>query len=118
LWNRYTDSRALWIEQVVRGNLPGVSLDERSLPAFVRDVLAGDLLKPHTHRISVFAQQTAPWLTSRVSRAREGLERLERRVLTEYLLGSNFFRVPDPKRETIVYFGSPVACANPFASLA
>jgi hypothetical protein len=118
LLKRYADSRAVWIEQVVRDNLPGVSLDESSLAAFVRDVLAGDLLEPHTHRLSVFAQQTTPWLTRQVPRAREGLDKLERRVLTEYLMGSNFFRIPDPKRETIVYVGPSLACGNPFASLA
>jgi hypothetical protein len=117
LWNRYSQSRASWIDDIVRRNLPGVVLDESSLRAFVRDVLAGDLLQPHLYRISIFAQQTTPWITARVPKVRDGLEKLERRVLTEYLIGSNFFRVKDSQRETIVYLGPAVACSNPFATL-
>jgi hypothetical protein len=118
LWNRYSQSRASWVEDVVRRNLPGVVLDEPSLQAFVRDVLSGDLLQPHLYRIAIFAQQATPWITARVPKVRDGLEKLERRVLTEYLLGSNFFRVEDSRRETIVYLGPAVACSNPFATLA
>lgn len=115
MWDRYAASRAMWIEQVVRGNLPDVAIDEVSLASFVREVLAGDLLKPHTHRIAVFAEHMAPWATVRIPKVRNGMEKLERRVLTEFLLGSNFFRVPDPKRTTIVYHGPALVCGNPFA---
>lgn len=108
--------RALWVERVVRRNLPGVMLDEASLSIFVRSVLDGHLVRSRVHRAAILAQRTVPWLTSRVPKAREGLVGLERRVLTEYLIGSNFFRVRDPKRELIVYSGSLTACANPFAT--
>lgn len=116
-WNRYRASRAAWVEQTVRRNLPGVTLDESSLAQFVRSVLESDLLEPQTHRVAVFAERMVPWLTDRIPKARDGLEKLERRVLTEYLLGSNFFRVADPKQETIVYSGPIGVCANPFARL-
>ena len=114
--HHYGDGRARWVERVVRRNLPGVMIDEASLATFVQTVLEGDLLRSHVHRAAVFAQRAAPWLTSRVPKVREGLEGLERRVLTEYLIGSNFFRVRDPKRELIVYSGALNACANPFAT--
>jgi hypothetical protein len=110
----FTSSRAAWVEQVVRRNLPGVRVDEPSLANFVRDALAGDLLEPRARRVAVFAQQAVPWLTVRVPKVRDGLEKAERQVLTAYLLGSNFFRVSDPRQETIMYYGPAVACANPF----
>jgi hypothetical protein len=113
-WNSFSGSRAAWVEQVVRRNLPGVHLDERSLANFIRDALAGDLLRPRARKVAVFAHQTAPWLTVRVPQVRDGLEKTERQVLTAYLLGSNFFRVNDPREETITYYGPAVACANPF----
>ena len=115
MWDRYAASPASWVEQIVRRNLPGVAIDEASLTAFVRDMLAGDMLKPQAHRLAVFAYQTVPWITLRIPKARNGLEKLERKVLTEYLLGSNFFQASDPKRTRIVYHGPAIACGNPFA---
>jgi len=113
-WPRLKNYRAEWVEQVVRGNLPGVTLDADSLKTFIAYVLNTDRMQPAPVKATVFADQFIPWLPARVAKARDGLEGLERYVLTEYLIGSNFFRVPDPKRETIVFSGAIIACRNPF----
>ncbi len=115
-WSRYAGSAERWVERIVRDNLRDVTLDETTLSQFVNEVLAGDLFAPRTHRWAVFAGQSVPWITARIPKVRDGLDKLERRVLTEYLIGSNFFRVPDPKRETIVYYGRAIACINPFVT--
>lgn len=117
LWQLGTSTgwRAAWIERVIRSNLPGVKLDERSLGEFVRTMLNAEFLAPSTHKAAVMADQAAPWLTGRVPKLRNGLATLERKVLTEYLLGSDFFRVRDPKREPVTYYGPALACSNPFA---
>jgi hypothetical protein len=109
-----TDYRATWIERVVRENLPGIDLDAASLQTFVKDMLASERMQRPEVKATVFADRFVPWLPAHISKARDGLEGLERHVLTEYLIGGNFFRVPDPKRETIVYNGMIVACRNPF----
>ena len=113
-WKPLKNYRAHWVEQVVRDNLPGVDLDADSLQTFVKHMLGHDRLQPPLVRATIFADRFVPWLPAKVSKAREGLEGVERHVLTEYLIGSNFFRVPDPKRETIVYHGAVIACINPF----
>lgn len=113
-WNGSASGRALWVENVVRKNLPGVQIDPVSLADFVREILESDLLKASSRKAALLAEQVAPWLTLRVPKIRNGLEGIERQVLTEYLLGGNFFRVSDPKREAIVYYGHATACANPF----
>jgi hypothetical protein len=115
-WSRYAGSRERWIESVVRDNLPGVDLDAGSLASFVEQIARSDALMPTTHRLAVFADETVPWVTASIPKVRNGLDKLERHVLTEYLVGSNFFRIPDPKRETIVYYGPAIACSNPFVS--
>jgi hypothetical protein len=99
---------------VVRENLPGIELDPSSLQTFIKDVLANERLQRTAVKATVFADRFVPWLPANITKARDGLEALERFVLTEYLIGSNFFRVPDPKRETIVYSGRAIACINPF----
>jgi hypothetical protein len=109
-----TNYRATWIERVVRENLPGIDLDAESLQTFIKDMLASERLQRKEVKVTVFADRFVPWLPAHIAKARNGLEGLERHVLTEYLIGGNFFRVPDPKREKIVYSGMIVACRNPF----
>ena len=113
---RFASSREEWVASVIRDNLPGITIDPDSFAKFVQEIVAGDALKPVTHRLAVFAEQSVPWVTARIPKVRNGLDKLERRVLTEFLLGSNFFRVPNPKQETIVYYGPAIACGNPFVS--
>jgi hypothetical protein len=113
-WTPLRNHRANWIEQVVRDNLPGINLDPDSLQTFITYMLEHERLRPALVRATILADRFVPWLPAHISKAREGLEGVERHVLTEYLIGSNFFRVPDPKRETIVYGGAVIACVNPF----
>jgi len=44
----------------------------------------------------------------------ESTELLERDILTNFLIGSNFFNLKDPKTESIDFTGLSIACANPF----
>lgn len=113
-WNPLKNYRASWVEQVVRDNLPGIRLDPDSLQTFVKYMVSHERLQPPLVRATIFADRFVPWLPARISKAREGLAGVERHVLTEYLMGSNFFRVHDPKGETIVYHGAVIACINPF----
>lgn len=110
----FSNYRATWVERVVRDNLPGIDLDPVSLQGFINDMLASERMQRKEVKLTVFADRFVPWLPAHISKARNGLEGLERHVLTEYLIGSNFFRVPDPKRERIVYSGTVMACPNPF----
>jgi hypothetical protein len=112
---RYATGLAAWTADVVRRNLPGVLIDEASLATFVQHVLESDFLDSGTARLAVLADATVPALR-RIPPARERMERLERRVLTRFLIGSNFFRGVDTTSQPIVYSGIP-ACGNPFARL-
>lgn len=109
-----TNYRATWVERVVRENLPGIDLDAVSLQVFIKDILASERMQRKEVKVTVFVDRFVPGLPTHISKARDGLEGLERYVLTEYLIGSNFFRVPDPRRVIIVYSGTALACQNPF----
>lgn len=113
-WGALGNYRATWIEAVIRDNLPDVDLDAASLQAFIAEILTSERLQRRSVKAAVFADRFVPWLPAGISKVRNGLEGLERHVLTEYLVGSNFFRVPDPKQEKIVFSGRAVACINPF----
>jgi hypothetical protein len=112
--SRYAGPYA-WIEAVLRSNLPGMQLEPQSLAKFVREIAARPDINNRTARLAMTLDQTAPAITRRMSVAQRRVARLERRVLTEYLVGSNFFRVSDPQSEAIVYAGALPACGNPFA---
>lgn len=104
-----------WIEAVVRRNLPGVRLDEESLAGFCQTLSEGPLFDSLRKRAGVTAAQTLPMMTGRVAYLADALDRLERQVLTEFLLGSNFFQLADPRTESVVHHGFTVVCAQPFA---
>jgi hypothetical protein len=112
---RYASGATAWIADVVRRNLPGVFIDEASLATFVQQVLESGLLDSPKARLAVLADTTIPALRC-IPPARERMERLERLILTEFLIGSNFFR-GDTTSQPIVYSGKIPACGNPFATL-
>ena len=116
-WTRHPGGAGTWVEHIVRRHLQGIVLDEASLQTFVREVLESTMLDTkHQLFYSTFKTATE-WLASVVPILGAASEHIERQVLTRYLVGSNFFRIPDPRRATIIYFGDSPACGNPFASL-
>lgn len=105
-----------WAMDVVRDNLPGVALDEASLRQFADDALANrELLQPKRRQILVWAACALPAVVRRVEGAKRPLEILERRVLSEFMIASNFFTVFESKAEPVAYTGRVAACGNVFA---
>lgn len=93
--------------------LPGVTIDEKSALVAIDDFMAD----ASTGKRLVLG---AAWNTVGVGTMAEVVPRFEspaRHLLTQFLLGSNFFHVKDPKAQPIVYTGIGVACSNPFANL-
>jgi hypothetical protein len=114
LSSEHATGQDAWVEKILRKNLPGIKLDEASLPHFFRDIHAKGLLDAYRHRLAVFLDQTIPTPTNWVTMLRHAIEGRERLVLSEFLLGSNFFQAQDPMSETITYFGPSPVCGNPF----
>ena len=105
-----------WVMDAVRKNLPGVPLDEASLTQFAQDTLESpELLRSTRRRVLVWAACTAPALVRRVEGAKRPLEILERRVLSHFLIASDFFPAREDRSEPVVYTGLVAACGNVFA---
>jgi hypothetical protein len=109
------DGTRAWIEAVLREHLPGIQLDPASLATFVARFAEDRELNDKKSNLAVMLDQAVPAVTRQVPKADRRVDRLERRVVTEYLMGSNFFRVPDPRKEMIFYSDAMLACGNPFA---
>ena len=109
------DGRQAWIEAVVREHLPGIELDSASLATFAKSFAATRIFADDKANLAIKIDQAVPAIAQQVSKVERRTDRLKRRVITEYLTGSNFFRIEDPRKATIVYSGPLPACGNPFA---
>jgi hypothetical protein len=109
-------SREAWVEAVLRRHLPGIELDPTSLATFVRSfVQRHEFEGAPLNQLAVWAYQAAPSIARRIPQAERRIERLERLAMSEYLLGSNFFRGGGQRPDTVIYGAAPSACGNPFA---
>lgn len=107
--------RKEWIVATVHKHLPGVPLDVASLDRFANELMNDRRFQDTRQRIALWMDHALPGIARRLPKAGDRIERAERMVVSEFLTGSNFFRVQDPRRETIVYAGALPACGNPFA---
>jgi hypothetical protein len=95
--------------------LPGVTIDEASALRSIEEFTA-QWSRGRTMLVS------AAWRVAGVERMSAMQDRFDlaaRRALTYFLTNSNFFEVPDPRKETIVFVARPAGspCINPFANL-
>jgi hypothetical protein len=109
------ESRELWVERALRKHLPGVDLDPASLASFAASFVQSHEFDDRRMEIAVWMDQAMPAIARRIEKAERRIAQLERAVVSDYLLGSNFFRVADPRAETIIYSAALPACGNPFA---
>lgn len=107
------------VRGVVTGLLPGVPIDEASLRQFEQDYNAEAALAGMSVRklkaLGVVQQVVGLRLLRIAPGVGERFRWVERDILTKFMTRSNFFLVPDPRKETIVYVGDNTGCENPFA---
>lgn len=104
-----------WIQAVVRKHLPSARLDAASLRAFATTLANEPAFRSQKIALALDVDALAPAIVRIAPEVSRKIEQLERRVLSSYLLASNFFRVGDPRTDTILC-GEPMpACGNPFA---
>lgn len=98
---------------IVRRNLPGIPLDDAEIRQFVDAYWPGFLArygptKGAGRRVVVALDAMLPGETAMT-------EAIERDVLTQFLMGSNFFQLTDPSTDAIRFLDLASACSNPFA---
>lgn len=104
-----------WIRSTLLRALPGYSLEPEGFERFVDDYNAR---KPNSTKLRVFAAaerlMDASWALPQEMAADVAQE--ERRIVSDFLLGSDFFRNYPDGPKTIAYSGMPEACSSPFAT--
>lgn len=104
-----------WIRDLLERSLPGYTLEPRGFAQFVDEY---DAKKKAGRRLRIFTAAQgvvdAKWALPRDIVA--DFESEERKVVSDFLVGSDFFdKYPNNPRQ-ITYRGKPEACGNPFAT--
>ena len=110
-----TDRYRGWIGEILRRSLPGYDFDPGGLDRFVNDYNAqsGRALKLRVFAAAENFIDAKPALPAGMASDVEDEERL---ILTDFLVGSDFFETYPNGPKVITYRGVPEACASPFAT--
>ena len=113
LWTSGPDAL---IGKILRRRLPGVRIDPASIAVLSRDIRAEFHTVPR--RVAFHGAAAAARIigTDALARLRPvEVDHLERKVLTFFILGSNYLDVKDPKTDLVTYYPPPWPCGNRFA---
>lgn len=104
-----------WITATLMRSLPGFDLESAGLARFIEEYSAR---RRDNIRLRIFAAAER-WFDTRWALPNEmasDFEEEERRIVSDFLLGSDFFQNYPKGVTTITYFGVAEACTSPFAT--
>jgi hypothetical protein len=109
-----TDHYRGWIRDILHRGLPGYTLEPKGFAQFVDEFFAN---QRRNTQLRLFAavdgvMDIEPALPAAKANT---IAAEERRILTRFLLGSDFFANYPGRSKEITYSGMPAACINPFA---
>lgn len=104
-----------WIREALGRALPGYSIDPAGLALFLDEYNArqGRAIKS---RLFAAAEGLTDAKAVLSDSQVEEIARRERRIVSDFLVGSDFFENYPDGPKTITYRGRPVACGSPFAT--
>jgi hypothetical protein len=107
------------IGKILERQFPGVNVNAASIAALTRDIRAA--------RFQTFGRRLALEVGARAAgvvgidaiaqwnKTAPQFSQLERKVVTFFILGSDFLDVKDPKSDLVTYESTPAICPNRFA---
>jgi hypothetical protein len=108
------------ISRILADRLPGVRIDAAGVTTLTRDIKLARF-QTFGRRFALEVGARAAGIVGINALARWKLteaqfSQLERKVITFFILGSNFLDVKDPKIDLVTYTTAPGACPNRFAA--
>lgn len=100
-----------FIGAILRRNLPGIALSDTEIGKFVAAYWP-EFIAPPSRRDAALRRLAV--LAHAISSEIMISEETEREILTEFLIGSNFFELPDPRSAAIEFRELARVCPNPF----
>jgi hypothetical protein len=107
------------VGKILAQRFPGVQIDAAAIAALTRDVREARF-QTFGRRLALESGARAAGLVGLDALAQwkwtaSSFSQLERKVVTFFLLGSNFLDVRDPKADLVSYVKAPLVCPNRFA---
>jgi hypothetical protein len=106
------DDRYGFVAAILRRNLPGVPLADAEIRKFV-DAYWPGFLTSQGRKGAALLRLAAP-VHALLPAGTLISEATERDILTEFLIGSSFFRVANSESAAVEFFDLAEACPNPF----
>lgn len=105
-----------YLREMLARTLPGVRLDPEGVALFEEEMFSVRLTKPKDKILS-WGLGPASWVDPLApQKVRQLREDFDRKALTFFFNGSDFFAYENPREEVIGYYGALDMCAtNPFA---
>lgn len=111
-----SDNYHSWVGRVLHRSLPGYTLEAKGLALFVDEHFEHQ--KSRKKRLFAAGLGVADFTPLMPARTAERVAAEERIILTDFLIGSDFFQNFPNGPKTITYGGKPAACVSPFAVFA
>jgi len=107
------------IGKILARQFPGVRIDMAGIAALTRDVKEAKF-QTFGRRLALEGGARAAGFVGLETLARSkwtasSFSQLERKVVTFFILGSNFLDVKDPRADLVTYVEAPLVCPNRFA---
>jgi hypothetical protein len=108
-----TDHYHGWVSSVLHRALPGYTLEPKGLALFIDEHFAHQ--KSRKLRLLAAAEGVVDLTPIMPAGMAAHMAAQERSMLTDFLIGSDFFRNFPKGPKQITYGGKPTACVSPFA---
>lgn len=104
-----------WVHEILAHSLPGYELEPEGLALFI-DQYSEKKGRSAKLRLYAAAEGVTEAQWALPQDFAEDVEVEERKILSDFLIGSDFFEGPTDKPKLITFRGLPEACGNPFAT--
>lgn len=109
-----TDRQHRWIAKILSRSLPGYSFEPGGLARFIAEYTAKER-SSMKERILAAAQGLVDAKAVLPEQSAARLAERERKILSDFLVGSDFFENYPDGPTLITYRGAPTVCVSPFA---
>jgi hypothetical protein len=104
------------VRKILGRRLPGVRIDPASIAVLSRDIQGDFETLPRRLGLHGVAAAVRVIGIDTLAKFRPvEVDHLERKVLTFFMLGSNYMDVKDPRMDLVTYYAQPWPCGNRFA---
>jgi hypothetical protein len=108
-----SDNYHAWVSGILHRSLPGYAIEPKGLALFIDEHFAHQ--KSRKKRLLAAAQGVVDLTPMMPAAMAERFAAEERMIVTDFLIGSDFFQNYPGGSKEVTYSGKPAGCVSPFA---